>query len=73
MDGHAYSNCRKGHGAKVGHGIEEPEGVQIWQLRHEKLDKSKSDDAVRELERFSIRIVQYIQSLQPTHKRTHSL
>ena len=67
MYGHAYSNCGEGHSAKVRQGIEESEGVEIWQLRHKKLNKTKSDDAIWELECFSIRVVCYKQSLQPTH------
>ena len=29
---HPHSNCREGQSAEVGESIEEPEGVQIWQL-----------------------------------------
>lgn len=57
MNGHAHSYRREGEGTDVGDTIQESEGVQIGQLRHEKLEEAKSDDGVGELVCVSVRVV----------------
>ena len=61
---HAYSNCAEGQSTEIGDSIEESEGVEVWQLRHEELDKAKNNDTIWQLECVSIRVVGHIKSLQ---------